>query len=285
MEGKSRSRRGNPFGAEDLAESPPMAEAFADAVKFPSTSSPKRSRKSMHKTVTLIPIREQEGSRLKGEGAPPPPDYWAWRKYGQKPIKGSPYPRGYYKCSSSKGCPARKQVERSRDDPTMLIISYSCEHNHPFPAPRNSSHHHHHHGGAHLGASTATAKGATDDALIEPETDMSTPDPEAELDPEPETEPEGKMEASGKFADVKEEQLLMPADDGLGWFTDMEITAASSFMERPLFDSKVPRANDDMTLLFPMTEEEESLFADLGELPECTVVFRHGRVGTQVQIY
>ncbi|WOL14675.1 WRKY transcription factor 22-like [Canna indica] len=65
-------------------------------------------------------------------------DLWAWRKYGQKPIKGSPYPRGYYRCSSSKGCQARKQVERSRADPGMLVITYTAEHNHPVPTHRNS---------------------------------------------------------------------------------------------------------------------------------------------------
>ncbi len=46
--------------------------------------------------------------------------------------------RGYYRCSSSKGCLARKQVERSHSDPSMLIISYSAEHNHPWPSHRNS---------------------------------------------------------------------------------------------------------------------------------------------------
>ncbi|URE36587.1 WRKY transcription factor [Musa troglodytarum] len=44
-----------------------------------------------------------------------PPDEYSWRKYGQKPIKGSPHPRGYYKCSSMRGCPARKHVERPLD--------------------------------------------------------------------------------------------------------------------------------------------------------------------------
>ncbi|CAA2981931.1 probable WRKY transcription factor 21 [Olea europaea subsp. europaea] len=64
-----------------------------------------------------------------------PPDEYSWRKYGQKPIKGSPHPRGYYKCSSMRGCPARKHVEKCLDDPSMLIVTYEGEHNHPkFPS-------------------------------------------------------------------------------------------------------------------------------------------------------
>ncbi|KAM2544574.1 hypothetical protein TB1_016242 [Malus domestica] len=63
-----------------------------------------------------------------------PADEYSWRKYGQKPIKGSPYPRGYYKCSTVRGCPARKHVERAPDDPAMLIVTYEGEHRH---APEN----------------------------------------------------------------------------------------------------------------------------------------------------
>jgi len=59
-----------------------------------------------------------------------PPDEYSWRKYGQKPIKGSPYPRGYYKCSTVRGCPARKHVERAKDDPAMLVVTYEGEHRH-----------------------------------------------------------------------------------------------------------------------------------------------------------
>nr|QGQ64083.1 WRKY transcription factor 60 [Santalum album] len=59
-----------------------------------------------------------------------PPDDFSWRKYGQKPIKGSPHPRGYYKCSGVRGCPARKRVERAVEDPAMLIVTYEGEHNH-----------------------------------------------------------------------------------------------------------------------------------------------------------
>ncbi|KAK7265350.1 hypothetical protein RJT34_32969 [Clitoria ternatea] len=68
-----------------------------------------------------------------------PADEYSWRKYGQKPIKGSPYPRGYYKCSSVRGCPARKHVERAQDDPNMLVVTYEGDHRHPQshqPQPR-----------------------------------------------------------------------------------------------------------------------------------------------------
>ena len=108
--------------------------------------------------------------KMKNEG--PPPDFWSWRKYGQKPIKGSPYPRflnktkkfffyflfavsckrkrgfsppnlshfllmcffrGYYRCSTTKGCSAKKQVERCKTDGSMFIITYTSSHNHPGP--------------------------------------------------------------------------------------------------------------------------------------------------------
>lgn len=95
-----------------------------------------KRRKMVQKKVVCVPVGPADG-RQKNDG--PPSDMWAWRKYGQKPIKGSPYPRGYYRCSSSKGCCARKQVERSCTDPSMLIVTYTSDHNHPWPANRANS--------------------------------------------------------------------------------------------------------------------------------------------------
>ncbi|XP_075654082.1 putative WRKY transcription factor 15 isoform X1 [Castanea sativa] len=83
----------------------------------------KKSRKLRLKRVVRVPAISLKMADI-------PPDDYSWRKYGQKPIKGSPHPRGYYKCSSVRGCPARKHVERALDDPAMLVVTYEGEHNH-----------------------------------------------------------------------------------------------------------------------------------------------------------
>ncbi|GLT54857.1 hypothetical protein SLA2020_280200 [Shorea laevis] len=234
------------------AESPPSS-IFND-MKLASVSSPRKSRRAIQKTVVSVPIKDVEGSRLKGESNTPPSDSWAWRKYGQKPIKGSPYPRGYYRCSSSKGCPARKQVERSRADPTMLVVTYSCEHNHPWPASRN------HHNGHHNQSTTT------------PKPEKPEPVPEKQLDQE--------TTSSTVLADLGEESLML--SDEFGWFSDME-TTSSTVLESPIFADSSVGGDADLAMFFPMREEDESLYADLGELPECSVVFRG--VGPGVEIY
>ncbi|XP_020695378.2 probable WRKY transcription factor 49 [Dendrobium catenatum] len=56
-------------------------------------------------------------------------DGYKWRKYGQKSIKNSPNPRSYYRCTNPR-CNAKRQVERSTEDPDMLIITYEGLHLH-----------------------------------------------------------------------------------------------------------------------------------------------------------
>ncbi|KAM0911797.1 hypothetical protein ACQ4PT_013223 [Festuca glaucescens] len=82
-----------------------------------------KRRKSRVKRMTRVPAISSKAAEI-------PADDFSWRKYGQKPIKGSPYPRGYYKCSTVRGCPARKHVERDPSDPAMLIVTYEGDHRH-----------------------------------------------------------------------------------------------------------------------------------------------------------
>eukprot|EP00268_Persea_americana_P048997 TRINITY_DN5216_c0_g1_i2.p1 TRINITY_DN5216_c0_g1~~TRINITY_DN5216_c0_g1_i2.p1 ORF type:complete len:272 (-),score=8.75 TRINITY_DN5216_c0_g1_i2:291-1106(-) len=200
-----------------------------------------RSRRAVEKRVVSVPIGDTEGA--------PPSDSWAWRKYGQKPIKGSPYPRGYYRCSSWKGCPARKQVERSNVDPTMLVITYACDHNHPWPISRNKPNPN----------PNSPAQAA---AAPEPKPPVAFSSP---ADAEP----------AEKFADLETDSVLHATND-FAWFSDM---ASSSPTKDTILESPIcagSDADDVEAVIFPMREEDESLFADLGELPGCSVVFRRG---------
>ncbi|CAH8360146.1 unnamed protein product [Eruca vesicaria subsp. sativa] len=99
----------------------------ADHIRIPESKA--KSKKNQQKRVVEL---------VKEDNLLSQSDAWAWRKYGQKPIKGSPYPRSYYRCSSSKGCLARKQVERNPQNPEKFTITYTNEHDHEIPTRRNS---------------------------------------------------------------------------------------------------------------------------------------------------
>ena len=54
-------------------------------------------------------------------------DGYHWRKYGQKTLKGNPFPRSYYKCVEP-NCSVRKQVEQTLGG--SIINIYEGYHNH-----------------------------------------------------------------------------------------------------------------------------------------------------------
>ncbi|CAL4961388.1 unnamed protein product [Urochloa decumbens] len=249
-----------------------------DLPASPSSPLPaaKRSRRSVEKRVVSVPLTEC-GDRPRGASGegPPPSDSWTWRKYGQKPIKGSPYPRGYYRCSSSKGCPARKQVERSRADPTVLLVTYTFEHNHESPLPKSGG------GCQQQGKPSPRPPAPKPEPVVEqaelgPEHELAEPEaqPEQEQEQEPELEPkqeeeEQKVAVSLVAPETATTATVAEEDESFdfGWF-DQYPTWHRSAPYAPL----LPPEEWEREL-----QGEDALFAGLGELPECAVVFGRRR--------
>ncbi|KAL6634361.1 hypothetical protein ACP70R_027032 [Stipagrostis hirtigluma subsp. patula] len=146
-----RRPRPAPAGERPRCRRQSAAAAAADAVclrlllSWPARREPvprpralrerRRRRQAARRPLPLL----QETSRVKriirvpaisSRNADIPADDYSWRKYGQKPIKGSPYPRGTTSAATVRGCPARKHVERDPGEPAMLIVTYEGDHRH-----------------------------------------------------------------------------------------------------------------------------------------------------------
>lgn len=80
---------------------------------------------------------DQRSSGDPNSGGSTAEDGYNWRKYGQKHVKGSEYPRSYYKCTHP-SCPVKKKVERSQEGHITEII-YKGTHIHPKPPPNRRS--------------------------------------------------------------------------------------------------------------------------------------------------
>ena len=80
---------------------------------------------------------DQRGGVDNMVGGAPAEDGYNWRKYGQKQVKGSEFPRSYYKCTHP-NCQVKKKVERSHEGHITEII-YKGAHNHSKPPPNRRS--------------------------------------------------------------------------------------------------------------------------------------------------
>ncbi|URD98417.1 WRKY [Musa troglodytarum] len=114
--------------ASSLSEEPPGRRA-AEKANASAKRGQKRTRQPRFAFMTKSEIEQLE-------------DGYRWRKYGQKAVKNSPFPRSYYRCTHSK-CTVKKRVERSSHDPSIVITTYEGQHcHHTISFPCGSVHPH-----------------------------------------------------------------------------------------------------------------------------------------------
>ncbi|CAA7389235.1 unnamed protein product [Spirodela intermedia] len=119
-----------------LATCKEIAAEFSDAVDRLS------SAQALEGEVPVSDRRREEDSKdggrtstrrvaaVEGNLDALPDDGYTWRKYGQKNILHSRFPRSYYRCTHKNfyGCEAKKQVQRLDDDPYTYEITYCGDH-------------------------------------------------------------------------------------------------------------------------------------------------------------
>nr|AIY62481.1 WRKY104 [Gossypium aridum] len=116
--GSSEAVNGEPVKVEDDQEEEDDQQKNKKQLKVKRTNQ-KRQREPRFAFMTKSEVDHLE-------------DGYRWRKYGQKAVKNSPFPRSYYRCTST-SCNVKKRVERSFTDPSIVVTTYEGQHTHPSP--------------------------------------------------------------------------------------------------------------------------------------------------------
>ncbi|KAK8956574.1 WRKY transcription factor 55 [Platanthera zijinensis] len=133
-----RGGRGFEGAAGERAGAAAVEEMRAEMVSYggPAVSIrqrvPRGRREKGETRIVRIPALHSENLDR------PPDDGYTWRKYGQKVIIGSKYPRSYYRCTHMTfyGCKAKRKAQRLDTDPNMYEIIYCGAHTcHTSPLP------------------------------------------------------------------------------------------------------------------------------------------------------
>ncbi|KAG8659848.1 hypothetical protein MANES_02G085100v8 [Manihot esculenta] len=112
-------------GAAGKSKEKQQPKEYEDAKENSNNKVKKKKKEKKEREARFAFLTKSEIDHLE--------DGYRWRKYGQKAVKNSPYPRSYYRCTSQK-CTVKKRVERSFQDPSMVITTYEGKHNHQCPA-------------------------------------------------------------------------------------------------------------------------------------------------------
>lgn len=92
--------------------------------KFKKVNKPRKKGERRQREPRIAFMTKSEVDHLE--------DGYRWRKYGQKAVKNSPYPRSYYRCTAPK-CNVKKRVERSYQDSSVVVTTYEGQHTHHSP--------------------------------------------------------------------------------------------------------------------------------------------------------
>ncbi|XP_054783364.1 probable WRKY transcription factor 56 [Prosopis cineraria] len=126
-------------GVEDAIK--PMVEGAAALSSSSLMGEMNGRREDMEKESSNKERRREGGGRMKKTTRPRfafqtrsaddiLDDGYRWRKYGQKAVKNSIYPRSYYRCTHHT-CNVKKQVQRLSKDTGIVVTTYEGIHNHP----------------------------------------------------------------------------------------------------------------------------------------------------------